>query len=585
MSCMARKFFTIFLGCSVFLFIPLFASADTLSQQSSFFIDSDFDESERSEVASTLRKVTNQLYFYVEDAWWNLLSVQRRNDILGSLDTLALNFEGEIYPSLTGLFGTENNPGIDEDSHITVLIHRMKENIRGYFNTADGYTKFETSTTNEREMVYLAVEGIETPLAKSYLAHEFAHLIYFNQKEVKQNISDEIWIQEGFAELAPTFVGYDDNFEGSYLEKRVRDFMSNPRDSLTEWRGFPADYGVVNMFFQYLKDQYGTQVFIDMLKAPTGGISSINEALASNNTGMTFAALFSNWTIAMLINDCSFGEVYCFANENLQNVKVAPFTNFLSPFGESQLTVTNQTKNWAGNWHKISGGSGRLEVKFDGNPEVAFIVPYVVQKESGEYIINAFDLSEDQEGVISIDKFGSENSSVIIIPSIQDKLSDFETSEPAYLFSWTVSTTMEEEANTPNSETTLPIESPDETDEAAIQLLLQQIVVLKAEIARLQNLLAGQTQTNTCTFQTNLFYGIENTAEVRCLQQFLKDQGPSIYSEGLVTGNFLSLTRAAVIRFQEKYTSEILTPVDEIKGTGYVGPLTRKKMNELRSLP
>jgi len=51
-----------------------------------------------------------------------------------------------------------------------------------------------------------------------------------------------------------------------------------------------------------------------------------------------------------------------------------------------------------------------------------------------------------------------------------------------------------------------------------------------------------------------------NNSEVRCLQEFLKSQGPEIYPEGLVTGNFLSLTKATVIRFQEKYASEILAP-------------------------
>ena len=71
----------------------------------------------------------------------------------------------------------------------------------------------------------------------------------------------------------------------------------------------------------------------------------------------------------------------------------------------------------------------------------------------------------------------------------------------------------------------------------------------------------------------------QNT-EVSCLQQFLKDQGSEIYPEGLVTGNFLSLTQAAVIRFQEKYASEILKPLGFEEGTGYFGPATRAIVNQ-----
>ena len=72
-----------------------------------------------------------------------------------------------------------------------------------------------------------------------------------------------------------------------------------------------------------------------------------------------------------------------------------------------------------------------------------------------------------------------------------------------------------------------------------------------------------------------------NNSEVRCLQEFLKSQGPEIYPEGLVAGNFLFLTKAAVIRFQEKYASEILAPWGITEGTGLVGKTTRAKLNQL----
>ena len=68
-------------------------------------------------------------------------------------------------------------------------------------------------------------------------------------------------------------------------------------------------------------------------------------------------------------------------------------------------------------------------------------------------------------------------------------------------------------------------------------------------------------------------------SQVTCLQQFLKNQGADIYPEGLVTGYFGNLTRLAVKRFQEKYASEILTPLGLSSGTGYVGLRTRAKIN------
>ena len=67
--------------------------------------------------------------------------------------------------------------------------------------------------------------------------------------------------------------------------------------------------------------------------------------------------------------------------------------------------------------------------------------------------------------------------------------------------------------------------------------------------------------------------------DVRALQELLIEE--DAYPEALVTGFFGPLTRHASIRFQEKYASEILRPIGLTAGTGYVGPMTRGKLNEL----
>lgn len=68
-------------------------------------------------------------------------------------------------------------------------------------------------------------------------------------------------------------------------------------------------------------------------------------------------------------------------------------------------------------------------------------------------------------------------------------------------------------------------------------------------------------------FDRDLFIGTRGN-DVKQLQQFLKDRGPSIYPEGLVTGYFGPLTREAVKRFQALHA---ITPV-----AGYFGPKTRR---------
>ncbi len=74
--------------------------------------------------------------------------------------------------------------------------------------------------------------------------------------------------------------------------------------------------------------------------------------------------------------------------------------------------------------------------------------------------------------------------------------------------------------------------------------------------------------------------GVGSTGEdVRSLQEALATM-PDVYPEGLVTGRYGALTKAAVGRFQMKYG---VVSSESDTGYGYVGPKTRTKLQEVFS--
>ncbi|XOA42586.1 MAG: peptidoglycan-binding domain-containing protein [Candidatus Nealsonbacteria bacterium] len=122
--------------------------------------------------------------------------------------------------------------------------------------------------------------------------------------------------------------------------------------------------------------------------------------------------------------------------------------------------------------------------------------------------------------------------------------------------------------------------------QAQINLLMAQLATLQTQLAELQ----GETPTITgCTitsFDQNLKQGMSGD-DVKCLQIVLNSSADTqlaasgVGSPGNETSYFGPITKAAVIKFQEKYADEILTSWGLTVGTGFVGSTSRAKLNTL----
>ncbi len=568
---MKKKISIVFLTAALLVFAAG-TRADVLNETRNFWVAQEYDDSQRTRLSATLRKISANAYWYAEDAFWNSLGSAAPSHV-SALDALAFEFDNRIYPKLRGLFGSEWNPGIDNDPKITVLLHGMKSDAGGYFTPNDEYPagQIKDGRSNEREMIYLNANHLLNPRVKGFLAHEFQHLITFNQRtKIRgENSDSNIWLNEMRSEYVSTYLGYDDDFRTGNLETRKRDFIAEPSDSLTEWRNEKADYAGVNLFGQYLVDRFGPEIMAKTIQSSKTGAEVLDDALSTYDASLNFGRVFSEWLVSVFLNDCSLESgKYCYENPNLGNVKIAPTQTFSLAEG-AKVSISQKTKDWTGHWYKFNQWPKVLKMKISGpSPNSRLKVLYIVNDFSGKTEVKELEIrktSSGEEGVAYLANDPLVFNNAVFIVFNQFKTGDFSDNEEPIAFALDAEILQME---------IQPISAA------------QDIIQLRQTLENLRNqlqILIRQSQVRQATRITrNLYFGLRHD-EVGALQQLLSEAplgGPDIYPEARVTGYFGPATQKAVRRFQCKYDI-VCSGSPGTTGWGVVGPKTRAKINQL----
>lgn len=393
-----------------------------------FYIDSGFDRTSRTRVSGSLRYEGTHAQFYVEDVYWNGLSSSSRAVTASNLADMSDSFDSVIYPEVTGVFGTEWNPGIDNNPKITVLITQMKDNIGGYFREEDELKRSQIANSNEREMLYLNTDFLgSTRNMKAFLAHELQHLIHYNQKSRLRNVREEVWVNEMMSEVASSIAGLNDIYRGSNLQSRVSTFLDSPGDDMTRWNNQKEDYGVASMFGHYLLGKYGEGFFTALSQSSEKEFEAINEALDAVGADVRFEDVFNNWVTASLVNNCAVGpaRTFCYLYQNLgyDNLHITFNTG---AEGGSRISQTDASFPWQGNWYSYSTNieptrpDDHIFVFTLNKAQGAnFSVPYVVYPVSG--LPQVFYMNfNGNTGKFYFEDFGYKYDQVVVMPVFQN---------------------------------------------------------------------------------------------------------------------------------------------------------------------
>jgi len=444
----------IYSGFLIFLFfIPASASAGT---SRTFSIDPAYNTDsniQQYQISATLKKSFDRLDFYVKDDFLESKDWTQTNEINNIFINLNSDFESKTYPQLTDAFGTDKYSKKEGVARIAVLFYPMKKEARGYTRNIDAYDKTVNPMSNQGETIYLNSEYIDSPLLPEILAHEFTHLIEFNQKNIQRSVAEDTWLSEARAEYAVTMLGYNDKAGETYLDKRIKDFLNKPSDSLIDWSGSSADYGVDSLFVHYLVEQYGLSVLTDSIKLNSVGVDSINEVLKNSGSKEAFSDIYANWAIAVYLNDCSVSPKYCYKNSKLKDVKVLPVNTYMPFFQESSVSANQLINDWSTNWQKFVGGVGDFKLDIKSPKDCNFKVSYIVKDLSDKSSVNILNFKDGEEKQIAIPNVRNV-SSIVFIFSVEGDDTKM-ASNSFFVYNITASTILK---STPTEEIKLPFE-------------------------------------------------------------------------------------------------------------------------------
>jgi hypothetical protein len=198
------------------------------------------------------------------------------------------------------------------------------------------------------------------------LAHEFQHLINFNQHFLvhgaSPHVSEDTWINEGLSVTAEDLAGFGWNRQAGrhnaavYMNLMNDTVLRYAKASLTVWESSPiGNYEGTHTYFRLWADQRGTSVLGDLVNTAGLGVGNLERAL-----GVPFEWAFANWTSALMFSNETFSPAARFnytgsvwtplhqkiASYDQNNVLTRQGYLRYAPLGPDQATASLRANGW-----------------------------------------------------------------------------------------------------------------------------------------------------------------------------------------------------------------------------------------------
>ncbi|MBW1971572.1 MAG: hypothetical protein JRI44_01855 [Deltaproteobacteria bacterium] len=259
------------------------------------------------------------------------------------IETIKNEFDNNSYPTAHNYFGTEWNPGIDNDNRITILISALVP-AYGYFYARDEFpnTIPGFGYSNMREMIYLN-DGIwvedDINEAKATLIHEFQHMINFYYKTILYSTFEEIWLNEGLSVYAEQLAGYGMLNGSKWGTNMVLYYLEAPQDfSISYWN--PKEYGMSYLHVLYIAEHFGDNAIKSLVQSDLNGIENVEAA-----TNISFDNYYNNWTLANYLDGMVKNKEYNYYSIDLRGTYAGISLSGIVPaeeFSDNNYNFTTQ---------------------------------------------------------------------------------------------------------------------------------------------------------------------------------------------------------------------------------------------------
>lgn len=244
-------------------------------------------------VTATLVATNTRAVAYLDNA----LTASDKNITTAQIEAMLNTFSNSTFSTITNMYGAPSD--VDNDGKVIFLYTHLVDRVggvAGFYASSSLFSTNQGGDGNVADMMFISPTQ-ELASYEALLAHEFQHLINFNQHVlIQKGDAEETWLNEGLSHVAEDLVGGHINGGNTDL---VSEFMNNPeRYALTGDASLNLGIrGAAYLFVRGLMESFGQDVPGKLVKT-----NNVNIANVENIAGQSFDTVYRTFLTRLFLS-------------------------------------------------------------------------------------------------------------------------------------------------------------------------------------------------------------------------------------------------------------------------------------------